>query len=195
MRARNGKNLGAIWRFANEIQHGREAIDIRGAKGQIQNCPEVIFELAGYRAFDRPMAGIVDAGRHFVGHQATLIFEKLNGQNAGIVELGKNAASDIFGFALKTGRKRRRWRDGKPQNATMMAILYQRVENDVPVTATNAQNGKFPRKRNEALQDERDQVQTAASSSSYSGWLCCESRLLISSLSSLSKSSDVRSVH
>ena len=103
VRARNRKNLGAIWRFTNEIQHGGKAIDFRGAKGQIQNCPQMIFELAGYRAFDRPVAGIVDAGRHFVGHEATLIFEKLHGQNAGIVELGQNAASNIFRFALKTG--------------------------------------------------------------------------------------------
>src|ERR1700693_4628847 len=108
----------------------------------------MILKLTGDCAFDRPVAGIVNARRHLVGYQATLIFEKLNGQDAGIVELGKNAASDLFGFALKAGRKRRRGRDGKPQNATMMAILYQRVENDVPVTATNAQNGKFPRKRN-----------------------------------------------
>src|ERR1700686_1855307 len=118
----------------------------------------MILKLTGDCAFNRPVAGIVDAGRHFVGHQATLIFEKLNGQDAGIVELGKNAASDIFGFALKTGRKRRRGGDGKPKNAAMMAILYQRVEYDVPVTPTYAENRKFSRKRNEALQDERRRV-------------------------------------
>ena len=151
----NGKNLGTVRRFANEIQHSGETIDFRGAKGQIQNGPQMIFELAGYRAFDRPVSGIVDAGRHFVGHQAPLIFEKLDGQNAGVVELGKNAASDVFRFPLKTRGKRWSWCDGKPQDAAVMAILHQRVEDDVPIARTNTKNGEFARERNEALQDER----------------------------------------
>src|ERR1700730_6535025 len=107
----------------------------------------MIFELASYRAFDRPVSGIVDAGRHFVGHQVPLIFEKLDSQNASVVELGKNAASDIFRFPLKSRGQQWSWCDRKPQNAAVMAILHQRVKDDVAVARAHTEDGKFTGER------------------------------------------------
>ena len=39
------------------------------AERQAEDGAHVILELAGLRAFDRPVAGVVDARRHLVGDQ------------------------------------------------------------------------------------------------------------------------------
>jgi len=40
----------------------------------------MVFELARDGAFDGPVAGIVDARSHFVGEQAAIVLEELDGQ-------------------------------------------------------------------------------------------------------------------
>ena len=49
------------------------AESVRGAERQAGYGAKVIFKLAGDRAFDGPMAGIVDAGSHFVGEETAVI--------------------------------------------------------------------------------------------------------------------------
>ena len=47
----------------------------------------MILELAGLRAFDRPVAGVVNARRHLVRDQPAARDEELDGQHAGVVEV------------------------------------------------------------------------------------------------------------
>ena len=46
----------------------------------------MLFELGGPRAFNRPVAAVVDAGRHLVEQRAFRRGEELAGQHADIVE-------------------------------------------------------------------------------------------------------------
>ena len=55
------------------------------AERQAHDGAQMIFELAGERAFDRPVAGIVDARGHFVGEQAAVLFEKFDGEHADVL--------------------------------------------------------------------------------------------------------------
>ncbi len=63
----DGEDFGGIGEVADEIEHGAMACGSRRAEGKAEDGAEVIFELAGDGAFDGPVAGIVDAGGHFVG--------------------------------------------------------------------------------------------------------------------------------
>jgi hypothetical protein len=47
---------------------------------QPEDRPQMVLELAGFRALDGPVAGVVDAGRHFVGDQAAFVDEELDRQ-------------------------------------------------------------------------------------------------------------------
>ncbi len=58
----------------------------RAAELHPQHGAETVFELRGVRAFDRPVAGVVDAGRHFVGDQVVALHEKFDGEHADVIE-------------------------------------------------------------------------------------------------------------
>jgi len=60
----------------------------------------MVFKLAGDRSFNGPVAGIVDAGRHFVGEETPFVREEFDGQDAYIFQGLENAAGDVFGSAL-----------------------------------------------------------------------------------------------
>src|SRR6202040_3147327 len=80
----DGEDFSGFGEFADEIEHGGVAGESCGAEGQAEDGAKMIFELAGNRAFDGPMAGIVDARGHFIGEQAAVVFEKFDGEDADI---------------------------------------------------------------------------------------------------------------
>ena len=82
----------------------------------------MVFELTGDGAFDGPMAGIVNAGSHFIGKQAAASFEKFDGQHTDVVEGLKNAASGVLRGALDLRLDARGRRERKPENAAAMMI-------------------------------------------------------------------------
>src|SRR5207245_8978736 len=76
----------------------------------------MILKLAGHGAFDRPVAGIVDAGRHFVDQKLALMLKKFKGKHADVFQGFENAAGGVFGGALDGFLKTRRGGDGEPEN-------------------------------------------------------------------------------
>src|SRR5271169_1040478 len=71
----NGQNFGRGGSFADQIQHGGVAESSCGTEGEAAASPEVIFKLAGDRAFDGPVAGIVNARSHLVGEEFAVQLE------------------------------------------------------------------------------------------------------------------------
>src|SRR5262249_51986762 len=72
---------------ADEIDHRAMAARARRAEGQTQYGPQVVLELAGFRTFDGPVAGVVDARRHLVGDELAGAHEELDGENSGVTEV------------------------------------------------------------------------------------------------------------
>jgi hypothetical protein len=85
MRVGDGEDFGGFGKIADEIEHRAVAGGSSGAEGKAEDGAEMIFELAGNGAFDGPVAGIVNAGRHFVGEKFALVLEELDGEDADIV--------------------------------------------------------------------------------------------------------------
>ena len=100
MRIANGEHFGGVRRFTDQIEHcGRTDRESR-AKRQANHSAQMILELACECALDRPVARIVNAGRHFVGEQLAVLFEELDGENANILKFVENSASGLLGRAL-----------------------------------------------------------------------------------------------
>ena len=84
MGVRDGEDIGGIGELANEIEHGAMARGACGAEREAENGAKMILKLAGNRALDGPVPGIVDARGHFVGEELALMFKKFDGQHADI---------------------------------------------------------------------------------------------------------------
>jgi hypothetical protein len=76
---RRSEEFIGIGKFADQIQHGGVPNCAGIAERQTRNRAKMIFELASDRAFNTPVAGIVDARRHFVREQAAIAFKKFDG--------------------------------------------------------------------------------------------------------------------
>ena len=63
----DGEDFGGIGEIADEVEHGAVAGGCGGAEREAEDGAKMVFELAGDGAFNGPVAGIVDAGGHFVG--------------------------------------------------------------------------------------------------------------------------------
>src|SRR6267154_3563681 len=122
MRVTHGKDLGWVRHFSDQIEHSRAAQRARRAQGQADHGAQVIFELAGDRAFDSPMTGIVDARRHFVSQQTPFVLEKFNGQHSDVSQRVANSTSRFFRSLLERALELRRWRQRQTQNSLSMVI-------------------------------------------------------------------------
>ena len=71
----------------------------------------MIFELAGERAFDRPVTGVVDARRHFVGEELSVLFEELDGEDTDVLKGVEYGAGSLFGGTLDCRIEMRRGRE------------------------------------------------------------------------------------
>ena len=110
-------------------------------KRQVQNGSEVIFELAGLGAFDRPVAGIMHPRRELVGEQFVADNKEFDGQHTDVVEMGQHppeVAGCPRGQAIGLGR-------GSLDVEYSVAVLildqwiYQHVSTDV----THANRGNL----------------------------------------------------
>src|SRR5712671_7879382 len=115
----------------------------------------MVFELAGDGAFDRPVAGIVDARRHFVGQQTAVTFEQFNGEDSYVVESLEDAASGGFRFVLQSFRQTRSRRQRKTQNSIAMVIFDQRIKCGFPMARTHREDRKLARKFDEFFEYQR----------------------------------------
>ena len=82
----DGEDFGGFGEVADEIEHGAVASGSGGAERQAEDGAKMVLKLAGNRAFDGPVAGIVDPRSHFVGEKFALMFEEFDGQDADVFE-------------------------------------------------------------------------------------------------------------
>ena len=80
------------------------------AERQAEDGAQVVLELAGLGAFDRPVARVVDARRDLVREQLAVDVEQLDGEHADVVELVEERARDArrrrLGARREPGRGR-----------------------------------------------------------------------------------------
>src|SRR3546814_11166355 len=111
----------------------------------------MILELAGARALDRPMAGIVNARGHFVEHRPVLRREELKRQPAHIIE----RLGDRAGKLARFGGLRADQRPGGPgaaiQNARLVLTVGRVPDHHLPVDASGEENGTLPLYADEAF--------------------------------------------
>jgi hypothetical protein len=71
---------------SDEVLHRRSGRDRRRiAERQSKDAAQMLFELGRFRALDRPMTAVVDAGRDLVDDRAIGAGEIFNGQHANMV--------------------------------------------------------------------------------------------------------------
>ena len=76
------------------ITVGREC---GAAEWEAEDGAEVVFELRGVGAFDGPVAGVVDAGRHLVGEEVGATDEELDGEDADVFEALEEVGEVVLG--------------------------------------------------------------------------------------------------
>src|SRR5207245_4844801 len=96
VRIGNCENLAWLRQFANQIQHRAVAQSARIAERQTGHGAKMVFKLAGDRAFDRPMAGIVNARRHFICEQAAVAFKKFHREHTNIIKFFEDPPRSIL---------------------------------------------------------------------------------------------------
>ncbi len=93
---------------ADQVFHFRAvADDVGAAERQAADGADVVFELRGYRAFDRPVAAVVHARGHFVEDGAVGADEEFQRQDADMVERGGHPSRQRRGFGPLRGDFRR----------------------------------------------------------------------------------------
>src|SRR4051794_6444301 len=89
--ARHAQNVPGLWDAANEVKHRGMPDGISAAEWQSDNCPNVVFELAGLRAFDGPMAGVMYTRSHLVRDELTALHEEFDREHTGVREVFHHA--------------------------------------------------------------------------------------------------------
>ncbi len=116
---------------SNHVHHPRHAVDFSRAELHAGHGSQMILELTRVCAFDRPMAGVVNARRHLVRKKPVGCLEKLDGKNTNVVELIEKPSRVLLGLRLQSGGNALRGRDRKAKNSLIVMILNERIEPDV----------------------------------------------------------------
>jgi hypothetical protein len=124
----DGENLPGVGEIADEIEHGAMAGGSCGAEREAKDGAEMVLELAGDGAFDGPVAGIVDAGSHFVGEEFALAFEEFDGEDADVLERFEDAMGGAFRGALNLGVEARGRSEGEAEDAATMVVFDERID-------------------------------------------------------------------
>ena len=121
----------------------------------------MVLELAGLRALDRPVAGVVDAGCDLVGEQLAAHVEQLDREHPDVVEVVEQSGRQRLGP--------RRQRDvtagsggGRPahaEDAALVVVLDQRPAGHRAVDAAHREHRQLAVERHPRLEDERDTAQ------------------------------------
>src|SRR5882762_6722768 len=116
----------------------------------------MVFKLAGDGALDGPVARIMNAGSHFVGEEAAIVFEELDGEDTDIPEGFEDMAGGLFGGALNGRFETRSGCERKTENAVAMEVLDERINGGFAVAGANCEDGKLARERYEAFENVRN---------------------------------------
>ncbi|PAV68576.1 hypothetical protein WR25_06960 [Diploscapter pachys] len=115
----------------------------RGAEGEAADRADVVFELRGVGALDRPMAGIVDAGGHFVEHRTVATHEEFACEDADIAQFVGDAAGKRGGFVGLRDDLGRCGDGGGAQDRVAMDVVRRIVADADAILAASDQDRKF----------------------------------------------------
>ena len=156
MRVANGEYFGGFGRFTDQIEHCRGADRERRAERKTDDRAQMIFELAGECTFDRPVTGVVDARRHFVGEEFSILFEEFDGENADVLEFVEDGACSLLGGALDCRIEMRRGSERETKDSAAMMIFDERVEGGFAGAGAHGDDAEFARERDEFFKNVRD---------------------------------------
>ncbi len=100
VQAGNGQGAGAVGQVADQVEHGAGLDQAGLAQRQAEHGAQMVFELAGGRALDGPVPGIVHPRRHFVAQQAAIVLEQFQREHADIAQFlgdGAGVADGLVG--------------------------------------------------------------------------------------------------
>src|SRR5690606_16746717 len=124
---------------ADEVDHGAVTSCVRSTKRQAEHGAQMVLELAGDSALDRPVTGVVHAGRHLVGQQLAVTHEELDGEYPYVPKMLQHARQITGGLALE--RRRSEGRTRNAQNAARVDIPVQGVDDALSRAATRSDDG------------------------------------------------------
>ena len=109
VRAALGDELGPTLDVrADEIVHDGAAAHQAGqARRKVADCADVLLELRGDRAFDRPVAAVVDARRDLVDQRPVVAGEEFDREHADVAERLGDAQRCFARFGDLHGSRRR----------------------------------------------------------------------------------------
>ena len=125
--------------LADQIVHFDPAATHRCAERPAGNGADMLLELRGLRALERPMAGIVDAWRDLVDDKrfvAVMVAgdEHLDRQHADIVERANHGSGDALGLRRRL-RADARGRARASQDVALVLVLAEVVSHDLAFQA------------------------------------------------------------
>src|SRR5215469_15139392 len=116
-----------------------------GPKREAEYRAKMILELAGDGSFDGPVAGIMDARRHLIGEQPSVVFKELDGQTADVFQGLDDKAGSVFCSALDTRLKRRSGCERQAEDTATMVIFDEGVKSSLAAAGTNCEDRDFSR--------------------------------------------------
>ena len=139
VRAGHRQHVGGVGERADAVHHRGDATCRGVAERETEHGTEVVLELAGDRALDGPVPGVVHTGRELVRQQRSAHVEQLDRQDADVVELGEQLRDDLLGglrgVGSEPGRGRAvRWR--MPFRCSFSTTGQQATAPSRPRTAT-----------------------------------------------------------
>ena len=87
---------------ADQVHHYGVPARTRVAERQAGDSPDMILELAGLGAFDRPVARVVDARRHLVCDQLSALDEVFDAEDPDVAERQEKAMVIALGGQLQS---------------------------------------------------------------------------------------------
>src|SRR5271166_440554 len=145
--------------LADEIVHLDPAAPRRRPERPAGDRADVLLELRGLRAVERPVAGIVDARGDLIDHEslATLPVarhEQLDRQDADIVERLEDLGGDAPRLFRSVGGDARR-RPCASEDVALVLVLAEVVGDDRAFEAARGDDRRLALKGNKALEDHR----------------------------------------
>jgi hypothetical protein len=139
-------------RVTDQVDHRSGFRGVRRADRQAEDRAQVVLELAGASALDRPVAGVVHARSHLVGEQpAVRRLEELEREHAGVPELVEQPPGVDAGLGLRVAT--RGGRAGQPEDAVAVRVLRERIEGGLPRGAANGEDRELAAEVDQLLGD------------------------------------------
>lgn len=110
--------------------------------------------MAGDGAFNRPMAGIVDARSHFVGEEIALMFKKFDGEDTNVFQRFEDAVSCALGGALDAGIEAWSGREREAEDAAAVMVFDERVDGGFSGAGTDGEDGEFAGEGNKLFENQ-----------------------------------------